>query len=176
MCGVSFIITPSRPLFQWNFFPAWSIIERTTGRKRDRRQFRCRKMERNEELEYIDDFENIEEPEESEDNREELEEPEEEYSEGGRRRKKGRKSDTKNAASVAGEFLRWVITIVAAVLIAMFLNRFVLINAEIPSGSMENTIMTGDKLIGSDGHICFPDRSGETSLSLSFRMMRARTM
>ena len=106
------------------------------------------KKERNEELEYIDDFENIEEPEESEDNREELEEPEEEYSEGGRHRKKGRKSDTKNAASVAGEFLSWVITIVAAVLIAMFLNRFVLINAEIPSGSMENTIMTGDKLIG----------------------------
>ena len=106
------------------------------------------KKERNEELEYIDDFENIEEPEEPEDNREELEEPEEEYSEGGRCRKKGRKSDTKNAASVAGEFLSWVITIVAAVLIAMFLNRFVLINAEIPSGSMENTIMTGDKLIG----------------------------
>ena len=106
------------------------------------------KKERNEELEYIDDFENIEEPEEPEDNREELEEPEEEYSEGGRRRKKGRKSDAKNAASVAGEFLSWVITIVAAVLIAMFLNRFVLINAEIPSGSMENTIMTGDKLIG----------------------------
>ena len=106
------------------------------------------KRERNEELEYIDDFENIEEPEESEDYREELEEPEEEYSEGGRRRKKGRKSDTKNAASTAGEFLSWVITIVAAVLIAMFLNRFVLINAEIPSGSMENTIMTGDKLIG----------------------------
>ena len=49
---------------------------------------------------------------------------------------------------MAGEFLSWVITIVAAVLIAMFLNRFVLINAEIPSGSMENTIMTGDKLIG----------------------------
>ena len=108
------------------------------------------KKERNEELEYIDDFENIEEPEESEDNREELEEPEEEYSEGGRRRKKGRKSDTKNAASVAGEFLSWVITIVAAVLIAMFLNRFVLINAEIPSGSMENTIMTGCLLYTSD--------------------------
>ena len=111
------------------------------------------KKERNEELEYIDDFENIEEPEESEDNREELEEPEEEYSEGGRRRKKGRKSDTKNAASVAGEFLSWVITIVAAVLIAMFLNRFVLINAEIPSGSMENTIMTGDTVKIEDGKV-----------------------
>lgn len=122
--------------FQWNFFPAWSIIERTTGRKETGGNLDAEK-ERNEELEYIDDFENIEEPEESEDNREELEEPEEEYSEGGRRRKKGRKSDTKNAASVAGEFLSWVITIVAAVLIAMFLNRFVLINAEIPSGSME---------------------------------------
>ena len=134
------------------------------------------KKERNEELEYIDDFENIEEPEESEDNREELEEPEEEYSEGGRRRKKGRKSDTKNAASVAGEFLSWVITIVAAVLIAMFLNRFVLINAEIPSGSMENTIMTGDKLIGFRWSYLFSGPERGDIISLSFRMMRARTM
>ena len=101
------------------------------------------KKERNEELEYIDELEDVEEPEESEDNREELEEPEEEYSEGGRRRKKGRKSDTKNAASVAGEFLSWVITIAAAVLIAMFLNRFVLINAEIPSGSTPDNRLRG---------------------------------
>ncbi|HCJ75493.1 signal peptidase I [Thermoguttaceae bacterium LCP21S3_D4] len=106
------------------------------------------KKERNEELEYIDDLEDVEEAEESEDYREELEEPEGGNAETGSGRKRKKNSDGKNAASAAGEFLSWVLTIVAAVLIAMFLNRFVLINAEIPSGSMENTIMTGDKLIG----------------------------
>lgn len=58
------------------------------------------------------------------------------------------KRDEKNATSAIGEFLSWILTIVAAVVIALLLNRFILINAEIPSGSMENTIMTGDKLIG----------------------------
>lgn len=50
--------------------------------------------------------------------------------------------------SVLREVISWILTIGAAVLIAIGLNRFVLINAEIPSGSMENTIMTGDKIIG----------------------------
>jgi hypothetical protein len=38
---VRFVLYTSHPnlYFQWNFFPAWSIIERTTGRKRDRRQY-----------------------------------------------------------------------------------------------------------------------------------------
>lgn len=52
------------------------------------------------------------------------------------------------ATSVIREIVSWILTIGAAVLIAICLNRFVLINAEIPSGSMENTIMTGDKIIG----------------------------
>ena len=39
--------------------------------------------------------------------------------------------------------------LILAVLAAVFLiKRFVLINAEIPSGSMENTIMTGDRVFG----------------------------
>ena len=56
--------------------------------------------------------------------------------------------EERNSTSVIGELISWILTIVAAVAIALILNRFVLINAEIPSGSMENTIMTGDKLIG----------------------------
>jgi len=37
--------------------------------------------------------------------------------------------------------------IVVAAVFALFLNNFVLVNAKIPSGSMENTIMTGDRVV-----------------------------
>lgn len=43
--------------------------------------------------------------------------------------------------SLAGTFL-------VALLAAVFLKEYIIINANIPSGSMENTIMTGDRLIG----------------------------
>ena len=38
--------------------------------------------------------------------------------------------------------------IVIAVVAAFVINSFIIINATVPSGSMENTIMTGDRLIG----------------------------
>ena len=37
---------------------------------------------------------------------------------------------------------------VLAFVVAVFLKEYIIINADIPSGSMENTIMTGDRLIG----------------------------
>ena len=43
----------------------------------------------------------------------------------------------------------WVIMIVVAVAIAFVVNEFLIVNAKIPSGSMENTIMTGDRVLGS---------------------------
>lgn len=46
------------------------------------------------------------------------------------------------------ELISWILTVVVAVALALVLNWYVLINAEIPSGSMENTIMTNDKIIG----------------------------
>ena len=50
--------------------------------------------------------------------------------------------------SVAREILSWVLTVVCAVLIALALNRFVIVNANVPTGSMENTILPKDRLIG----------------------------
>lgn len=50
--------------------------------------------------------------------------------------------------SAVKEVLSWVITIALAVVAALFIKNFVIINANIPSGSMENTIMTGDRLFG----------------------------
>lgn len=49
----------------------------------------------------------------------------------------------------AQELASWAVTIGAAVLIALFLTQFIILNARVPSGSMENTIMTGDRLFGS---------------------------
>ena len=46
------------------------------------------------------------------------------------------------------EALSWVFTFVAAILVALVLKNFVIINATVPTGSMENTIMPGDDLFG----------------------------
>ena len=43
--------------------------------------------------------------------------------------------------------LPWLKTIFAAFLIAVFISQFVVVNASVISGSMENTIMTGDRVI-----------------------------
>ena len=50
--------------------------------------------------------------------------------------------------SPLNELLRWILAIVIAVVIALILNEFIIVNARIPSGSMENTIMTGDRIVG----------------------------
>ncbi len=42
----------------------------------------------------------------------------------------------------------WVRIIVFAIVIALLINHFLIANALIPSGSMETTIMTGDRIIG----------------------------
>ena len=45
------------------------------------------------------------------------------------------------------EFLSWVKTIVLAVVIALFVDYVVIVNATVPTGSMKNTIMEGDRVI-----------------------------
>lgn len=46
------------------------------------------------------------------------------------------------------EFLSLIITFLVAMTVAMVLKNYVIINANVPTGSMENTIMTGDNLFG----------------------------
>jgi len=55
------------------------------------------------------------------------------------------------------EIFSWVKYIGSAILIALFLTNFVIINAYIPSGSMENTIMTKDRVIASRLHYLFSE-------------------
>lgn len=47
------------------------------------------------------------------------------------------------------EIISWIKIIIAAAAIAFLLNNFIIANSKVPSGSMENTIMTGDRVIGS---------------------------
>lgn len=53
------------------------------------------------------------------------------------------------AQSVVREILSWVIPFASALVVALLLKNYVIINADIPTGSMENTIMPGNRLIGS---------------------------
>lgn len=49
--------------------------------------------------------------------------------------------------NVAREVVSWAVTLVIAFTIAHLLTNYVIVNAKIPSESMENTIMTDDKLV-----------------------------
>lgn len=56
--------------------------------------------------------------------------------------------EEKEPRSLAREFLSWVQIIVVAVLVSLFLTRVVLVNAMVPSSSMETLISPGDRLFG----------------------------
>ena len=57
-------------------------------------------------------------------------------------------TDTEEKTSVGKELFQWVLVIIGAVILAFLIDTFVIVNAQIPSGSMENTIMTGDRVFG----------------------------
>lgn len=50
-------------------------------------------------------------------------------------------------SKVGREIISWILVIAIAVGLAFFINRFVILKVVIPSGSMERTIMTGDKVL-----------------------------
>ncbi|MBR6451193.1 MAG: signal peptidase I [Lachnospiraceae bacterium] len=50
--------------------------------------------------------------------------------------------------SIKREIMEWIIVIEIAVILAVVLNMFLIVNAVIPSASMEDTIMTGDRIFG----------------------------
>ncbi len=57
-------------------------------------------------------------------------------------------SKEKKKKGVLNELLSWVMTFVIAITAALVIKNYVIINANVPTGSMENTIMPGDDLIG----------------------------
>lgn len=50
---------------------------------------------------------------------------------------------------VAKEILEWIGVIAAAVIFSLFINFCIIVNATVPTSSMETTIMSGDRVIGS---------------------------
>ncbi len=54
----------------------------------------------------------------------------------------------KENTSFIKEFFSWVKIIVVAIVLAFTINNVIIINANVPSGSMENTIMTDSRMIG----------------------------
>ncbi len=57
-------------------------------------------------------------------------------------------SEKETKTSLKAEILSWIQVIVIAVVLALFIDNFIIINATVPSGSMEKTIMTGDRVLG----------------------------
>lgn len=51
------------------------------------------------------------------------------------------------SSQIKKEILSWVETIVLAFVIALFINHFVIVNASVPTGSMENIIMPKDRIL-----------------------------
>lgn len=46
-----------------------------------------------------------------------------------------------------GEIISWIKCMIIAIILALFVSNFLIVNCNIPSGSMENTVMTHDRLI-----------------------------
>lgn len=54
----------------------------------------------------------------------------------------------KDKGSFLKELLQWAAAIILAAAVAIFADNFLIVNAQIPSGSMEDTIMPGDRIVG----------------------------
>lgn len=72
-------------------------------------------------------------------------------------RRKTKRPDTDKKNSWQSELIQWAVVIIGAVILAVLINSFVIVNAQIPSGSMENTIMTGDRVFGNRLAYAFSD-------------------
>lgn len=72
--------------------------------------------------------------------------------------KKEKKENEKPAKTGwKAELISWIQVIVSAAVIAFVLTTFVIANSEVPTGSMENTIMAKSRVIGSRLHYKFSD-------------------
>ena len=61
----------------------------------------------------------------------------------------GQEEKNKGRTSAISELLSWIAVFAAAIAAALLLNTFIIANSKVPTGSMEDTIMQGDRVIGS---------------------------
>ena len=83
---------------------------------------------------------------------------------------KSRKRDEeKEPFSWKKEILSWIQILAAAAVIAYVLTTYIIANSTVPTGSMENTIMSHSRVIGSRlSYIKDDPERGEADLQLSF--------
>lgn len=60
----------------------------------------------------------------------------------------GTEQKEKKKPTLLGEIISWIIPLSVAVAVALIIKGFVIINANVPTGSMLNTIQEGDDLFG----------------------------
>ncbi len=60
----------------------------------------------------------------------------------------GERGNEMDKKKIVKEIVSWLGVLVVACLLALVVTKFVIIKAIIPSGSMENTVMKGNRLIG----------------------------
>lgn len=63
-------------------------------------------------------------------------------------KEQGNGEQISTSKAILREILSWILTFAIAIGAAFFIKSFIIINATVPTGSMENTIMPGDDLIG----------------------------
>lgn len=63
--------------------------------------------------------------------------------------KKEENIEEKPSSNWLKEILSWIQVFVVALIIAFIITTYIIANSRVPSGSMETTIMTGDRVIGS---------------------------
>lgn len=68
----------------------------------------------------------------------------------------GKTAESKET-NLKSEIISWVEVIAVAVILALLIDGFIIINATIPSGSMEKTVMTGDRVLGTRFAYWFSD-------------------
>lgn len=57
--------------------------------------------------------------------------------------------EAKEKLNVFKEILSWIELVIVAFIVAYTLTHFIIVNAQVPTGSMNNTIPTGSRIIGS---------------------------
>ena len=58
------------------------------------------------------------------------------------------KDEKKAKSNLRSELKNWLSIIISATVIAFCINTFIIANSHVPSASMENTIMTGNRIVG----------------------------
>lgn len=76
------------------------------------------------------------------------------------------------------ELISWIQVLASAAAIAFVLTTFIIANSEVPTGSMENTIMAGSRVIGSRLHYKFsePERGDVAIFVWGWGCKNCRTM